>query len=47
MRPGEIPGVFSGTGFSLWGLVLATSKPHGLKPVPLETQTRPRNFPVE
>ena len=24
-----------GTGFSLWGLVLAATKPHRLKPVPL------------
>ena len=26
----------SGTGFSLWGFVLATIKPHRLKPVPLD-----------
>jgi hypothetical protein len=27
--------VFGGAGFSLWGLVLARSKPHRLKPAPL------------
>ena len=26
---------FSGTGFSLWGFVLARTNPHRLKPVPL------------
>jgi hypothetical protein len=28
-------GRLSGAGFSLWGFVLARSKPHRLKPVPL------------
>ena len=28
--------VLSGTGFSLWGFVLATTKPHRLKPVLLK-----------
>jgi hypothetical protein len=27
---------FSGTGFSLWGLILAGTKTHRLKPVPLK-----------
>ena len=32
-----------GTGFSLWGLVLAATKPHRLKPVPLKAP-RSLNF---
>ena len=31
---------FSSTGFSLWGLVLARTNPHRLKPVLLKTRTR-------
>ncbi len=30
-----LEGVPSGAGFSLWGLVLASTKPHRLKPAPL------------
>jgi hypothetical protein len=35
---------FSGAGFSLWGLVLARSNPHRLKPAPLNPIQNPLIF---
>jgi len=34
----------SGTGFSLWGFVLARTKPHTLKHVPLNSQKKMKRF---
>ena len=33
-------GVFSGAGFSMWGSILARTKPHRLKPAPLKHSDR-------
>jgi len=39
-EPGNLIRAFCGTGFSLWGLGLAWTKPHRLKPMPLKARQK-------